>query len=117
MSYGPVKVFNVGTASGASTSSFLDMGGKSYTEMAVKYTTMSTGALVSVYGCDTSTGTFQPVQVLVTTTATVAYQNLQIPTSTSGGWAVFQTPPFPYLRFVTSAVVSGGVSYTVICSD
>jgi len=117
VSYGPVQVYNVGIASGASTSSFIDLGGKSYTWMSVGYVTMSTGALVSVYGCDTSTGTFKPVQNLVTNTSTVAYQSLQIPTSTSGSWAGFEAPPFRYIQLVASAVVSGGVSFTVLASD
>lgn len=116
MSYGPVKVFNVGIASGASTSSMLDLG-KSYTRLAVGYVTMSTGALVSVYGADSSTGTAKPIVVLVPSTATVAYQSLQIPTSTSGSWAQFDAVPFQYVQFITSAVVSDGVSFTVLAAD
>lgn len=116
MSYGPVKVFNVGIASGASTSSMLDLG-KSHTRIAVGYVTMSTGALVSVYGADTATGTVKPIVTLVPSTATVAYQSLQIPTSTSGSWVHFDAVPFQYLKFVTSDVVSGGVSFTVLARD
>lgn len=117
MSYGPIKTYNLATASGASSSSILDLSGKSYTQMSVYYNSMSTGALVSVYACDTSGGTFRPLSQLVPTTATVAYQLLQIPTSTSGNWTTFAAPPFQYLQFITSAVVSGGVSFTVVIAD
>lgn len=118
MSYGPMQTYYAGIASGASTSSYIDLGGKSYTKLAVNYVTMSTGALVSVYGSPTATGTFLQVNQLVPSTATVAYQALQIATSVSGsGWAVFDAPPFRYLEFITSAVVSGGVSFTIHAFD
>jgi len=117
MSYGPTQVWECGAASGASTSSYIDMGDKSYNRLALKYVTMSTGALVTVFGCNTSDGTYLPVRRLVENTATVAYQNLAIATSVSGGWGMFPAPPFRYLQFVTSAVVSGGVSYTIMGSD
>lgn len=116
MSYGPCQVFNVGVASGASTSSSLDLGGKSYTKLAVNYVTMSTGAAVTVYGAAAPTATFLPVHERVNT-APVQYQALTIATSVSGAWAVIDAPPFRYLQFITSAVVSGGVSYTVLAFD
>lgn len=117
MSNGPCQVFSVGAASGASLSSVLDLGGKSYTQFAVNYATMSTGAVVTVYGSPTSTGTFKQVNVRVATT-TAQYAALQIATAVSGsGWAVFEAPPFQYLKFGTDAVVSGGVSYTVLAYD
>lgn len=115
MSFGPIQAFYPGIASGASTSGYFDLG-KSCTDLAVTYVTMSTGALVSVYGCDTSTGTFLPV-TLRQATATTQYQGLTIPTTTSGAWAIFTAPPFRYLQLVTSAVVSGGVSFTVLSKD
>jgi hypothetical protein len=117
MSYGPKQVFQVGTASGASTSSFIDFGDKSFGYLAIYAVTMSTGALVSLYGAASSNGTYSPIQIRVPNTATVAYQNLQIPTASSGSWITMEAPPFRYIQLITSAVVSGGVSYTVIGSD
>jgi hypothetical protein len=116
MSYGPCQVYTVGAASGASTSSYLDLGGKSYTKIAVNAVTMSTGAAVTIYGCTTAGGTYLPVHERVNT-APVQYQAVTIATSTSGAWAVLDAPPFRYLQFITSAVVSGGVSYTVTTFD
>lgn len=116
MSYGPVKVFSVGIASGASTSSYMDLG-KSNTRMAVKYVTMSTGCVVSVFGSESATGTYLPVFQLVPSTATVALQAVQIATGASGGWGVIEAVPFQYIQLVTTAVVSGGVSFTVLTSD
>lgn len=118
MSYGPVQVWQVGVASGASTSSFLDLGGKSYTKLAVNYVTMSTGMVVNVFGCPTSAGTYLQCNQLVTNTATVVYQPLQIATAVSGsGWAIFDAPPFRYIELVCTGVVSGGVSFTVQAFD
>ncbi len=116
MSYGPCQVFYAGTASGASTSSYVDLGGKSYTKLAVNYVTMSTGAAVTLYGAASSDGTFLPVHERVNT-APVQYQALTIATTTSGAWACVEAPPFRYVKFITSAVVSGGVSYTVLAFD
>jgi hypothetical protein len=114
--YGLVQSFFVGTASGASTSSYLDTGGRPFSQMAVHINSMSTGAEVTVYGCDSASGTFQPVKIMETGTSTVAFNNLAIGTATSGGWAVIPAPPHRYIQFITSAVVSGGVSFTVIAN-
>lgn len=116
MSYGPKQVFVCGIASGASTSSSLDLGDKAYVKAALTYVTMSTGAMVTVYG-STDNSTFKPVQERVNT-APVQYQDLTIATTVSGsGWGVFDAPPFRYVKFITSAVVSGGVSFTAVFSD
>ncbi len=117
MTYGPVQVFYTGIASGASTSSTIDLGGKSFNRFSVNAVTMSTGAGMTLYGCDTSTGTFGPVFQKVPSTATSAYLSITVGTLTSGGWCQIDAPPMRYIQFVTSAVVSGGVSITVIGSD
>jgi hypothetical protein len=117
MSYGPVQVFYTGIASGASTSSFIDLGGKSFNRFSVNAVTMSTAAMLTVYGCDTDTGTYGPIYQKVYSTATSAYLSTTVGTNTSGGWCVLDAPPVRYIKFVTSAVVSGGVSITVIGSD
>jgi hypothetical protein len=116
MSYGVTQKFEVGAASGASTSSYMDTGGRAFRHMALKYVTMSTGAMVTVYGSDASDGTYLPVRVQEPGTSTVAYNNLTVATGVSGGWGMFEAPPHRYLQFITSAVVSGGVSYTVLCN-
>lgn len=117
MAYGPKQVFTCGIASGASTSSFIDLGNASFNRLAVNAVTMSTGAMITVYGCDTSTGTFFPVFERVVNTAASAYISSTIGTATSGGWCVVPAPPMRYLKFITSAVVDNGVSITVIGSD
>ena len=109
-------MFQCGVASGASTSSAIDLGDRPFRQTAVKYVTMSTGAAVNVWGSADGTS-FYKVQERVNT-STVQYQELFIATSVSGAnWAVFPTPPFRYLQFTTSAVVSGGVSFTVVCQE
>ncbi len=117
MTYGPIKVFTCGIASGASTSSYIDLGGKSFGRLAVNTNSMSTTAQLAVWGCDTATGTFFPILERVQNTASSGYNTFVVPTSTSGAWAVFEAPPFRYIEFISSAVVSGGVSITVIGSD
>lgn len=116
MSFGPKQVFSVATASGASTSSYVDLGDRSFRNLAVNAVTMSTGAMITVYGAATATGTFLPVMERVNT-APVQHQAVTIATGTSGNWAMLDCPPFRYIQFITSAVVSGGVSYTIMAQD
>jgi hypothetical protein len=109
--------FEAGIASGASTSSYIDTGGRPFNKMAVGYVTMSTGALVTVYGCDTAEGTYRAIMVGDVNTAAAEFNALTIATAVSGsGWAVVDATPFRYMHFRTSAVVSGGVSFTVLCN-
>lgn len=110
MSFGPSQKFECGIASGASTSSFIDLGDRPFRKLSVFAVTMSTNAMVTVYGGDGTT--FRVVHERVNT-APVQYQALTIATSTSGGWATLDAPPFRYVRFHTSDVVSGGASFTV----
>jgi len=79
MSYGPTQVFTAGIASGASTSSNVDLGGKSFTRLAINAVTMSTGAMITIYGSDSATGTYYPVFEKVANTATSAYTSLTVP--------------------------------------
>lgn len=117
MQNSPPRIFDVAIASGASTSSSLDFGDSSYRLMALRYVTMSTGAAVTVYGCDTVSGTYTKIQEQINST-TVQYRDMTIATTVSGGnWAVFQAPPHRYVQFITSAVVSGGVSFTVLARE
>lgn len=112
MAFGFTQQFEVGIASGASTSSTLDTGGRAFDTLAVKYEDMSTGAAVALYGANTSTATFLPISWKDQDAAT--YNALNIATSVSGGWGVLPCPPHRYIQFITSAVVSGGVSFVVL---
>ena len=123
MDGGPTQRWEAQTASGASTSSYIDLGNRYCKQMAVRYVTMSTGALVTVYGADATTiesaasATFYPVQVQEPGTAAAAYNNLTLASGVSGGWGMFPGTPHRFIQFITSAVVSGGVSFTVIGND
>lgn len=114
MSYGPSRaVYNVGIASGASTSSGLDLQDFGSKRLGVRFVTMSTGAALTVYGSSDGQA-YYPVHERVNTSS-VQYQPLVVATSVSGAWAVFDTPPFRYLQFVASATITNGASFTV-CS-
>jgi len=116
MSYGPKQVFNTTIVSGTSTTGAIDLGDKSYTQLAVNVASATTNALMTVFACLTSTGTFLPVQERVNT-APVQHQTLTVATSASGAWAMMPCPPFRYLKLAGSAVVDGGATITVICQD
>lgn len=116
MSYGPIQYFYAGIASGASTSSYVDLGGKSFTRYAINVVTMSTGAAVTIYGATSAAASYYPINERVNT-APVQHQPLTIATTTSGNWVMFDNLPFQYVKFITSAVVSGGVSFVIQAAD
>jgi hypothetical protein len=118
---GLIQTFEAQTASGASTSSYIDLGDSNFDELAVRYVTMSTGAEVAVWGADASTAlsaasaTFYPIAVRDVGTAAAAYDPMTVTTALSGGqWGTLPAPPHRFIQFITSAVVSGGVSFTVV---
>jgi hypothetical protein len=109
--------FSVAQASGASISTVLDVGPVHSVQMALRYVTMSTGAEVTVYASDALGGTFSEVHVQEPGTAAAAFNTLVVGTAASAAWAQFVCPPHRYYKFGTSAVVSGGVAYTVVVND
>lgn len=116
MSYGPVKAFTCVIASGASTSSSIDLG-KSNTQLAVLVGTMSTGSPMSVFGSTSSSGTYSAVYYRVAS-STAQYNLLSIATAASATWSVIDPIPFQYIQFVaTSGVISGGCAISVLAQD
>jgi hypothetical protein len=115
MSYGPKQVFSDTIASGASTSGGIQLGTKSYSQVYVRYVTMSTGAELTLQtSLDGSTyfNVFERVN-----TAPVQYQVVTVATGVSGTGVAPIPVPGTYVRFVASAVVSGGVALSVITHD
>lgn len=117
MSYGVSKVFpTTGIVSGASTlTSFLFP--KAFTAVALEISTMSTAAAIDVYG-STDGATFRPVFERVNT-ATIQYATLTVSNAigTGGGIMPLSNFNYPYMQLRCTAVVSGGVSITVIGMD
>ncbi len=105
-------VFTCAIASGASTSSYIDLGLASFKNLTVNMVTAATNALLTVYGSVDGT-TFYPVHERVNT-APVSFQALTIATSTSLAWATIACPPFRYIEFAASATIAGGTTITVI---
>lgn len=108
-------------ASAASTSSALDLnaagGWPSWSRLGLGYVTFSTGAALQVQGSADGT-TYKNIHTLVPTSSAVQFQPLAIATSVSGtGYAVFQTPPFRYIRFLASATITDGGVITVYGAD
>ncbi len=114
--YAPRRVATFTIASAAATSTVYEMGDQSYSKVAINFPAMSTSTVLQVFGCDTVGGTYAPVHERVNT-APVQYQALTIATSTSGAWAVFDCPPNPFLQFVATAAVAGGVIITAVFSQ
>lgn len=119
MSYGPKQVFSGGViASATSTGTWIDFGTKAFSKMAVKFPSMSTAGVLTIYGCETSTGTFQPIKERVPNTTSVQYQNLSIATAVSGSWAIIEALPLQFIKFVSDVTVTDGSgAITVVAQD
>lgn len=116
MSYGPVQVFAGTLASGASTVTSINLGGKAFSKVFVELSTMSTAAAFDVYGSTDGT-TFRPVFERVNT-APVQYQTLTVASAVGAGGGIAPLDPgYQYVQFRASAVVSGGLAVKLICWD
>jgi hypothetical protein len=118
---GFVQTFEAQQASGTSTSSYIDLGNANLDMICAKYVTMSTGHQALLYACDANSiasaasATFYPVQRRVQGLIAGYYESVDLSTNLSGGkWGFYWNPPFRFIQFVTTDVVSGGVSYTVV---
>lgn len=120
MSYGTIKTFpTVVVASGASTSSDVFLGGKAWSKVGVQVGTMSTGMQVMVQGTANGSSYYYVFNRPINS-ATVACATFSIAAGvgTNGGFVPLpEDTPLNQLRFVLTGVVSGGVSFTVICAD
>lgn len=114
MGYGPKQVFTATIASGAASSTVIDLGDKSYKNFAINPSNM--GEVFTVYGATSSTGTFSAVNERVNT-APVQYQSLTVATNVSGSWGVIDAPPFRYVKFIAAGNVTNGSTITVIAQD
>lgn len=117
MSHGPISVFTpTAIASGASTSGEVNLS-RAWKTVNLVVGTMSTAAQIQVFASPTSGGTFQQVYHPTINSATVATSAYLITTvGTSGGIAPVPSG-YQFMKFATTAVVSGGVVLSVICSD
>lgn len=111
--YGPRKTATLTVASAATVSAVFELGDHKFSKMAVKTTSMSTNAELTILGCDTVSGTYTPILERVNT-APVQYQTITIATTTSGNWLVCDVPPMNYMQFLASATVTGGGSVVVV---
>lgn len=112
MSYGPIQTTSLVIASGASTSSYWDLGGKSCTYFTVYHTA---GAELNLFGSSDGT-TFKQVMERVNT-APVQYQSMIIGSAHSGFWVQNICPALRYVQFAATAAVANGTTIQVSFAD
>ena len=120
MSYGSYKAFTVVAASGASTSSDVALGGRAWARYGVQVGTMSTGVNVAIQNSVDGGVTFYNVYHAPIQSASVATPQVIISSGVGTGGGYVPLPTYvslQHVRFVGTGVVSGGVSYTIVCSD
>ena len=110
------QVFTDSIASGAATSAGVSLQ-RSWSQVGVAIVTMSTSAQIAVQMSPDGGTTFFPVFVGVPNTSSVQANALNIASGVAAGG--FISIPFaaPHIRFVTTGVVSGGVSFKIVCQS
>lgn len=117
MGHGVVSVFSASIASGATTSSGINLA-RGWNNINVEVSTMSTAAVLNVFHSTDNGSTYYQVFNPQANTSTVANNALSIATGVGAGGGVVPLPSgLKYVQFRTTAVVSGGVNFKVICSD
>lgn len=113
-----VKKQTVVIASGASTSSFVDLG-DAQGNVFVRVGTMSTGSAVQLQNSDDGGTTYYYAFHPTIQSATVATPQFLISgaVGSGGGFVALPFKNLQTIRFVTTAVVSGGVSFAVLFSQ
>lgn len=113
------QVFSFTIASGASTSNNVDLGAKGWKVVQVQVGTMSTAAAISAQNSVDGGTTFYNVFHPTIASSTVGTPQVFIASGvgTNGGIAQIPAAGLNNLRFIASAVVSGGVAIKVICSE
>ena len=121
MSWGNIKTFpTVSVASGASTSSNVPLGGRSWANYGVQVGTMSTGMQVMMQNSLDNGTSFYYVFNQPINSATVACSTFSVAAGvgTNGGYVNLpQGMMLTNTRFVLTGVVSGGCSFTIIGFD
>jgi hypothetical protein len=113
------QVFSFTIASGASTSQNVDLGGGAWKIVSVQVGTMSTAAAIGVQNSVDGGTTFYNVFHPTIASSTVGTPQVFIASGvgTNGGIAQVPLAGMNNVRFLASAVVSGGVAIKVICSE
>lgn len=106
-------------ASGASTSDNVDLGSNGWNYVQVQVGTMSTAAAIAVQNSIDGGTTFYNVFHPTIQSASVATPQVYIASGVGTNGGVCQVPlaGLNNIRFLATAVVSGGVAIKVICSD
>lgn len=112
MSYGIVKVYQTSIASGGSSAQF-DLGSRGWRKVFLDVGSMSTSSGINVLGGISASGDFRQAFIKAATNV-VSYLTLHISLNSGMTELEFFTQ---HMKFVTTSVVSGGVSMSVICSD
>lgn len=113
------QVFSFTIASGASTSDAVDLGASAWSYVKVQVGTMSTAVNLNVQASVDGGSTFYTLFHPTINSATVATNPVVISQSVGANGGVCGIPAegCNRLRFVGTAVVSGGVAIKVICAE
>lgn len=113
------KKATVVIASGASTSSDLNLSGRTWPHLGVQIGSMSTGANVQIQNSTDGGTTFYTVYNTIVNSSAVQSNPMVISSTVgaTGGYILLPQGLYRHVRFLTTAVVSGGVSFTVCFGD
>lgn len=117
MSYGPLSVFYGTITSGASTTSDIVLD-RSWKNVLLQVGTMSTGVNLTFQGKAQSADSYYYLFHPSINSSTVTNNQFVVSAGVGSGGGIVPIPNgLPFMRIVGTGVVSGGVSFKVICSD
>ncbi len=110
-------VYNDTIASGAATSTGISLQ-RAWAQIGVAVSTMSTSAAIALQMSTDGGTTFFPVFVPVPNTSSVQANAFSIASGVGISSGFVPLPcAIPHIRFVTTGVVSGGVSFKIVCQS
>jgi len=113
------QMFSDTIASGAAASTGVNLGGGSWTQIQIQVGTMSTSAALSIGNSVDNGTTFYNLFHAPINSSTVSTNQYFIGSSvgTNGGTVALGYGGYMHLKITATGVVSGGVSFKIICSD
>lgn len=118
MSYGPISNYFANIASGASTSSDIVLGGRSWKNIMLRVGTMSTGVNLNIDGKAVDTDGYYQCFHPSINSSTVTNNPFVVSAGVGSGGGIVPIPNgLPIMRIRGTGVISGGCSFTLICSD
>ena len=117
MAYGPISRFYGSIASGASTSGEINLA-RAWKTVWLQTSSMSTAVNLNVHAAAASGASYFKVYHPAINSSTVAVNSFVISAGVADACGLVPLPNgFQHIKLIGTGVISGGASFSIICSD